>query len=115
MFHFGSAEDQAQLYIENALTVQGPADDGQSQDVQALRNRLAYRRIAYEMAVNEGAPDEVIEKILESHDLTFAELAYYDETFRKRVLNTNKIQWCGGYSIENINKYRSIATAASAN
>ena len=115
MFHFGSAEDQAQLYIENALRVQGPPDDGNSQDVQALRNRLTYRRIAYETAIHEGAPDEVIEKILESHDLTFAELVYYDKSFRKRVLYTNKVQWCGGYSPENIDKYRSIATAASAN
>jgi len=115
MFHFGSTEDQAQLYIESALGVKGPADDGKSQDIQALRNRLAYRRIAYETAVNEGAPDEVVEKILESHDLTFAELAYHDEAFRNRVLNTNRIQWCGGYSPENISKYVSIASAASAN
>ena len=115
MFHFGSAEDQARLYIGDALNVQGPPDDGESQDLESLRNRLAYRRIAYDAAVRQEAPDQVVEKILEAHDLVFAELAYYDKEFRDRVLKTNKIIWCGGYDLENIEKYKSIASAASAN
>jgi len=116
MYFFGSIEDTVGLYWGDALNVQGPVLPDCHYDemsVQDLRNALAYARIAYERALNDDAPEEALEVLMASHDAVFEALAAVDEGFRERALSARQnIRYLGGYSQENIDKYRALASAS---
>lgn len=118
MFNFGTAEDNANLFLEGALSARGPllpdvhADE---MSVQDLRNALAYARMAYEAALEAGAGDDTLDVLLARHDAVFEALAAVDDTFKGRVLGTvpGRIIWLGGYSEDNIAKYKLLASGVS--
>lgn len=114
MFTFGTAEDNANLFLENAVLQRGPALANIHSDemtVEELRVALTYARMAYEAALEEGAADDILEVLLTRHDAAFEALAAVDDIFRGRVLETvpGKIIWLNGYSEENIAKYKRLA------
>lgn len=116
-FHFGSTEDQANLYWDGALSVQGPDMPSLPLDelsLQDVRNALAYARIACEAAKESDAPIGVYEELVARHDAVFAHLCGIDDDFRDRVLGRKpgrKPFWLGGYDPENIQKYLDLASA----
>ena len=117
MFHFGSIEDQANLYWDGALGVQGPALPALPLDELSLedtRNALAYARIACNAAEESGAPKEVYEELVARHDAVFAHLCSIDDDLKDRVLGRKagmKPFWLGGYDPANIQKYLDLASA----
>ena len=117
MFLFGSPEDTASLYWNEAISQQGPeVADCHYEDMtqEELEVALVYARIAYETARYDKAPDEVIEYIVNQHDEIFQLLMVADPEFRARVLSPKQyITWLGGFSAENIAKYKNFALSAS--
>lgn len=114
MFTFGTAEDNANLFLENAVSQRGPALANVHSDemtIEELRNALTYARMAYEAALEEGAADDTLEVLLTRHDAAFEALAAIDDVFKGRVLGTvpGRIIWLNGYSEENIEKYKRLA------
>lgn len=116
-FHFGSTEDQANLYWDGALSVQGPAVPSLPLDelsLQDVRNALAYARIACKAAEESDVPGDVYKELVARHDAVFAHLCSIDDDFRDRVLGRKpgmKPFWLGGYDPENIQKYLDLASA----
>lgn len=111
MFNFGDAEATAQLFWENALSETGPAipdapyDEMMEQD---LRNVFAYLYMAVLRAQHEGAADDVVEILLKQYDEVFQALADASEAFREAV-RTHRHRYIGGYTKENVKKYRDMA------
>lgn len=120
MFSFGSPEDQATVYWEEALGKLGPLMPQAPLDelsMQDLRHALAYARMAYEAAIEDEAPIDTLDVLLERHDAVFEALAAVDDKFRDRVLGKTfgkQPVWLGGYDPENIAKYKALA-GGSAN
>lgn len=120
MFYFGSVEDQATMYWEQALGQLGPLMPKAPLDelsMQDLRHALAYARMAYEAAETDGAPASTLNLLMERHDAVFEALAAVDDGFRDRVLGKafgKQPVWLGGYDPENIAKYKALA-GGSAN
>lgn len=115
MFNYGSAEDNANLFWSGALSQKGPLLPDvhfEEMSMQDLRNALAYSRMAYEAALEQGAADDTLDLLLASHDAVFAALAAVDETFKGRVLGTvpGRIVWLGGYDEDNVAKYKLLAS-----
>lgn len=117
MFHFGSEEDQAAVYWQAALGKLGPKlPEAHLDDLSLgdIRHALAYARMAYEAALNDGAPSGTLDILLERHDALFGYLASVDDDFKGRVLGTRpgrKPVWLGGYDPDNIAKYQRLASA----
>ena len=116
-FHFGSPEDQANMYWDGALTVGGPLLPSAPLDelsLQDVRNALAYARIACKVAEESGATADTYAELVARHDAVFAYLCSIDEHFRQRVTGERpgmKPFWLGGYDPENIQKYIDLASA----
>lgn len=118
MFNFGTAEDNANLFFEGALSKKGPSLPDVHLDemsVQDLRNALAYARMAYEAALDAGAEYDTLDALLDRHDGVFEALAAVDDEFKGRVLGTvpGRVTWLGGYSEDNIAKYKLLASGVS--
>lgn len=116
MFFAGNPEDIATMYWERCATLTGPplpAAPADELSLEELKFALVWARTAYNTALTEGAPDSVLDVLIERHDALFEALAAVDDRFRDRVLGKipGKIIWLGGYSEENIAKYKALASA----
>ena len=117
MFFFGTPEDQATIYWNDAINVDGPSVPDAPLDemtVEELRNVLVYARIAYTKAKEDGAPSSTLDILLEEHDTAFQALAYADEWFKGLILGTNPgvHVWLNGFNDSNIQKYKDLASAS---
>jgi hypothetical protein len=114
MFNFGSAADQASIYFDRAIGVTGPLLPECPLDemsIQDLRNAIAYCRIAYVKAEQEGMPKNVLDILLADYDMVFARLAKYDPDLKAAVMSGRHV-YLGGYTTENVAKYRAMAGLA---
>jgi len=88
MFHFGSAEDSAKLYINSALSVTGPQLPDVHYDEMSeadLKNALAYLHLATTRAAQDGASDSVVSYLVKEHDEVLQVLLAVSESTRKWV------------------------------
>ena len=114
MFHFGDPQETAKIFWENALRVQGPKvpdlpyDEMEEQD---LRNVFTYLYMSAQEALNQGASEEVMAILIDQYDEVFQALAEASESFRN-VVRYNQHVYVGGYSKENIKKYKQLAGVA---
>lgn len=114
MFDFGDPQDTAKLFWENAVRIQGPRvpdlpyDEMSEQD---LRNVFTYLYISAQDALAEGASEEVVRILIDQYDEVFQALAEASESFRN-VVRYNQHVYVGGYSKENIKKYKELAGVA---
>lgn len=111
MFFFGDQESLFELYISKAETSGGPGIPRGPLDELSLKELslcAIYLRIAYKMAKNEDAERSVIDEIVAEYDQVFRFRARNDGKFYKRVA-LGQMDWLGGYSEENITKYKILA------
>jgi hypothetical protein len=112
MFVFGSPEDIAKVYWENALAVPGPILPEcpiEEMSEEDLMYCLAYCRIAVEKAINGDSPgEEVVAMLLSEFDRVFEVAVNSIDSFRQAFAD-NKHRYLGGYDLDNINKYRALA------
>lgn len=111
MFFFGSPEQTARVYWEQAVAQQGPEfNEGPLDDmsVEDIKIAMAYARIAWERAFHDEAPQEVLDYIVGQYDALFERLASISEEF-KSIIGTPRHKWLGGYTKENIQKYMLLA------
>jgi hypothetical protein len=111
VFQFGSPEDTATLYWDEALAGHGglvtpwPMDE---MSLEELKRALVYARIALVKAWRDGIVDEFERPLLEQYDELFAYLASVSPEFRQVVKN-GVHQVVGPYTRENIDKYKALA------
>jgi len=111
MFFFGDPVDSARLYLENAAHGYGPVlptgilEELSEKEVRIL---MTYQRVALENSVQDEVDDDVYNILLQAYDTTFSYLSVNSESFRNLV-DQGKHQYYGGYSQENIDKYRVLA------
>lgn len=111
MFFFGDDESAAQLARESALASDGPAVSSspmQDMTVEELMVAMTYARMACQSAINEGLPQGVFEILLAEYDQMFETLAKKSPAFVE-VVRMNRHVYLGGYSDENVAKYRALA------
>ena len=111
MFNFGDPIDTANLFTEEAFSKIGPQLSSASPSkmkIQDLRNALVYARMAATAAITSGASQDVIDILIEKYDKLFEALAKRSKVFVEGI-KSNRHIYLGGYSIENINKYKSLA------
>jgi len=112
VFFFGDPSDTAQLYWRQALSLKGPLLPAvhyeEMDNEQDLKNCLTYLRIAADSAMKENAPKEVVDLLVSSYDEVFAYMAETVASFRDAV-KKNRHHYLGGYSTENVEKYRKLA------
>ena len=115
MFFFGSAQDTAELYLNEASTIQGPPIVAVgSMKPEDIEPSLVYARLAYEKARQENAPEEVLEILVAHHDEYFRLMLDVNPDFRAKVLSPKQfITWLGGFDKDNIQKYKNFALSAS--
>lgn len=118
MFFFvGDPEEQANMYWDSSLGLDGPGLESAPLDELTgpqLRDAMAYARMTCDRAIEDGAPAEVQEILLERHDEVFFALAAVDENFQDKI-KKDRIVWLGGYSQKNVRKYKRLAKKALAN
>lgn len=88
MFNFGSPEDTARLFFDQAVRDMGPGLSDQhyeEMEEEELRNLFVYLRITYFTAARSGASDEVVEVIVQWYDEVFLYLLEALEDFRAAV------------------------------
>jgi hypothetical protein len=111
MFHFGSAEDNSEIYKAWALSLRGPAIPDcplNEMEEKHVSYSLTYARLAYEKAKAEGSPTEVLDLLLRDHDAIFEHLASASDEFKDTV-NQGAHIFVNGYSDENVEKYKTLA------
>jgi hypothetical protein len=112
MFVFGSPEDIAKVYWENALAVPGPILPDcpiEEMSEEDLMYCLAYCRIAVVKALEEDSPGEdVLIILLSEFDRVFEVAVNSVDSFRAAFAD-NKHRYLGGYGLDNVNKYRALA------
>ena len=111
MFYFGNPEETAQIYWEKALKMSGPriADvPADEMTPKSLRSALIYARAAYSFAEIDLQPQSVLDVLMAQYDELFEIMAMVDDTLR-RAIETKKHKYLGGYSRENIAKYKALA------
>lgn len=111
MFNFGTPEDTAKLFWENALSVSGPEIPEvhpSEMSEEDLMSTVAYARIAAERAMKENASPEVVDILVQQYDEIFSLCVNNIESVRENFLEGRHV-YLGGYSLSNINKYREIA------
>lgn len=111
MFQFGSVEDVASLYFTRAASMKGPVVSSRAlcdMSEAELKTLLVYRRMAYNIALQEGASQEVLDMLLQAHDEVFQRLTEVSEKFCK-IVGTGLHQPITGFSLESVNKYKILA------
>lgn len=112
MFLFGTPEDTAKLYVEQAASSGGGGlKDLHYEDMeqQELQDMLVYLRIAYYRASRDTEDEAVVSVITEWHDEVFLHLLDVMDDFRTLVCS--RIH----KPIGDWNKYHKLAGCASAN
>lgn len=112
MFEFGTPEDIARTWFEQAVGSAGPGlTEAHYEDLEEeeLKNLLVYIRIAYFRASKGDASEEVIQVITEWHDEVFLYLLEALDGFRSLVCNRVH------QPIGDRNKYWGLAGCGSAN
>ena len=110
MFHFGTVQDNANTYIDIALSKQGlampdiPAEEYHTLTGNELKGGLVYLRIAIRAATKAEATDEVIDLLFTYYDKVFERVLEEDESFRS-VVCTGIHQPLNGLG----KKYRTLA------
>lgn len=111
MFQFGSPEDSAALYWNEALAGHGgeltpkPMDE---MSLVELERAIVYARIALIKAWRDGVMEDFERPLLEQYDELFAYLAEVSPKFREAV-RLGRHQVVGPYTRENIDKYKALA------
>lgn len=112
MFLFGSPEDIAATMWDGALAEKGPAlPDCHPEEMaeQDLLNCLTYCRMAAERAMAEQIMDRhTLELLIDQFDEVFTIVVNRVSSFRANFVRGTHV-YLGGYSPENINKYRALA------
>ena len=110
MFYFGDPEETAQIYWEKAVAMSGPrfADvPADEMTPKSLRAALVYARCAYSFAEIDLQPQPVLDVLMAQYDELFEIMAMVDDTL-KEAIKTKKHKYLGGYSKENISKYKEL-------
>ena len=91
MFYFGNPEDIAESYITSALSSMGPKMmEGDLEELaeEDLAIAYVYTRLAFDSALNiDGAPQEVVDILMDKHDELFCHLVARHYTFREKFRN----------------------------
>jgi hypothetical protein len=113
MFHFGDPVQTARTYLDSAVTSMGPGImDAHIEELseQELKNLLTYSRVAFFDAEKDQAPIEVIEVLIDWHDMVFHHTAMASESFRNNVKSGTALAYpVGGRNEGNIDKYKKLA------
>ena len=113
MFVFGDPQDVATVYYENALSMPGPLLEDLHPDEmtqEQLKVQVVYLRTAAEEAMQDEAGAEVIDILVEWYDTYLQALMDVSPNLRQVVL-ANRHQYLGGYTKENVAKYKAMASA----
>lgn len=111
MFNFGSTEDNVLFFKEAALRVDGPrVPDVPMEELthKQLPIAMTYARIAYNMAIEEGADADVSNALLIEYDKIFERLCEISEEFRETVRD-NRHRYVNGHMSQSREKYRKLA------
>lgn len=111
MFLFGSTEDNARLFEDLALTIQGPKIPDipmEEMTSKMLEIHLTYARIAYESSLKEGSTEEVQNFLLDKYDSIFARLCEISEKFRT-IVHQNRHRYVNEIDPKSVKKYRKLA------
>ena len=112
MFLFGTPEDTARLYLEQASASGGVGLKDlhyEELELEELRDLLVYLRIAYHRALRDTGDEEVVSTIVGWHDDVFLHALDVVEGFRELVCS--RIH----KPIGDWNKYWGLAGCGSAN
>jgi len=113
MFDFGNPEHTANMVREACLTY-GPGLEEIPLDEMSeeqLRNALAYTYMAYTDAILDDLSDEVVSILKKDYDEAFKALAAASDEFKEAV-RTNKHQFAGARTKENVKYYKRLAAEA---
>jgi hypothetical protein len=111
MFNFGSTEDNVLLFKEAALRVDGPRVPEMPMEElthKQLPIAMTYARIAYNMAIEEGADAAVCNVLLEDYDAMFTRLCKISDQFLDAV-RENKHRYVNEHVPGSREKYRRLA------
>lgn len=111
MFVFGSTEENAKLFEDLALSVEGPKVPDipvEEMTVKMLEIHMTYARLAYTGAVEQGATEEVQNHLLEKYDQLFALLCQKSQSFIE-IVRQNRHRYVNEPDPESIAKYRKMA------
>ena len=112
MFLFGTPEDMARLYVEQASSSGGGGlldMHYEEMELQEVQDLLVYLRIAYYRASRDTEDEELVSVITEWHDEVFLYLLDAMDGFREMVCS--RIH----KPIGDWNKYHRLAGCTSAN
>ena len=113
MFFFGDPEDLATIYYDEALRGTGPrvADVSPDEMTEAeLRVAVVYVRTAAQAAMDDQAEQAVVDILVDWYDAMLEALIGVDPKLRALILSNGHV-YLGGYSKENIAKYKAMASA----
>jgi hypothetical protein len=114
-FLFGSPEDVAQTYVDNALTIKGPKISENHYDemtVEELYTAMTYLYIAFNNARHDAANKEVLAILEKQYTEIVLHTADVSDRFKGKILN-REIQFPGGP--EERNRYKRLVLERSAN
>lgn len=119
MFYFGDPGEVAQVYIEEAMRVNGPEiyeSTLEDMTVEQLSYAITYVRVAFRRAKQgDGAARAVLDALIEIHDELFCHMAARNPVFVRnyRIRNYKYLE----HSADNVDKYDAMVDqyAPSAN
>lgn len=91
MFHFGTAEDNAKIYLDHALSLQGillpdiPGERYHELTGKELKGALVYLKIAARNATRAEADNETIDLLTSYYDNVFEKILQEDLKFKEAV------------------------------
>ena len=111
MFYFGRPEDTAQVYWENVVRESGPGmPEGHYDEmsIEELKIAFTYLYGAYRAAIDDGLDEDVVKYMMAQYDELFEILAIASDEF-KEIVKNGRHMYLGGYTKENIAKYKKLA------
>ena len=85
VFFFGSSEDQASLYLDEAVSrsrVARVAKHGDEMSDKEYQVCHVHLRMAVTAAINDGAPEEVVDELIKEYEETILYMIEYHEDFK---------------------------------
>ena len=113
MFDFGDPNAIAQLYLDVAKGQAqfDPKADLMEVSIDDLKQHLVITRLAYKESKRGYGAHKASEILLSMHDDAFQTLCRRSSAFRGVVLNDKHV-YVGGYTKQQVSKYKGIAYAA---
>ena len=108
MFVFGSSRDLAKTYLDSvSFDSHKPADD-ELLDLASAKMLLVKARMAYVAALQDDAPEDVLDALLRTHDEAFAAVGSMDSCLADAILQGTH-HFLTGYGFEDRSKYAHLA------